>query len=122
MPADIRPDKTYVFHFCRQKDWENAIETGRYHGSELDQRDGFIHFSTAGQVRETAALHLEGIQDLGLLQIEADSLGDALKWEPSRGGILFPHLYGALHIDQVIAAFPLELDEAGQHIFPDLEQ
>jgi uncharacterized protein (DUF952 family) len=122
MPTDTTSKETYVFHFCRQKDWKNALRIGLYPGSELDQRDGFIHLSTAVQVRETAALHLTGMQDLVLLQIEAASLGDALKWEPSRGGALFPHLYRALSVDLVIAAYPLELDEAGQHVFPELDK
>ena len=122
MPTDTTPQETYVYHFCRHEDWEEAIAAGQYHGSELDRRDGFIHFSTAGQVKETAALHLKGVPDLVLLKVAADGVGDALKWEASRGGSLFPHLYATLSVDLVAAAYPLELDEAGQHIFPDLEK
>jgi uncharacterized protein (DUF952 family) len=75
--------------------WRAAEKAGVFHGSEDDRRDGFIHFSTADQVEETAAKHFAGQADLLLIAVDSAKLGDALKWEPSRGGALFPHLYGA---------------------------
>ena len=76
--------------------WREAERKGVFRGSEVDLRDGFIHFSTAGQVTETAAKHFAGQNDLVLVRVDAGRLGAALKWEPSRGGALFPHLYGDL--------------------------
>lgn len=111
----------FIYHFCRKSDWLLALETGRYRGSDLDKRDGFIHFSTAGQARETAALHLAGVGGLILLKVDATTLGDALRWEASRGGAKFPHLYGSLESELVIRAEDLPLDSDGNHIFPDLD-
>ena len=80
--------------------WREAERAGRFRGSEVDLRDGFIHFSTAEQVEETAHKHFAGQDDLLLVRVEAAKLGDALKWEPSRGGALFPHLYGDLELSR----------------------
>ena len=85
----------------------------------MDHRDGFIHFSTAAQAAETAAKHFAGQRDLVLLTVDAALLGDRLKWEPSRGGALFPHLYGELALTAVRAGVPLPLDESGRHVFPE---
>ena len=76
--------------------WEEAVASGVFAGSAVDRADGFIHFSTGAQLDETAARHFRGMNDLLLVAVEGDALGDALKWEPSRGGELFPHLYGTL--------------------------
>lgn len=100
--------------------WDDAQRTGVFHGSEVDSRDGYIHFSTTEQVRETAAKHFAGRRDLVLLHVDADALGGALKWEPSRGGALFPHLYAPLPLSRVRRADPLPLGGNGEHIFPDL--
>ena len=94
---------------------------GNFRGSTADLRDGFIHFSTAAQVKETAAKHFAGQDDLVLLRVDAEKLGDALKWEPSRGGALFPHLYGAARSTAVSKADPLPLGPDGDHRFPPLE-
>ena len=83
--------------------WSAAQDAGRFDGSPVDLEDGFIHFSTAAQAQETAARHFAGQADLVVLEIEADDLGEALRWEPSRGGALFPHLYAALDIAHVRA-------------------
>lgn len=102
--------------------WTRAQQSGAFHGSEHDVRDGFIHFSTAEQVAETAAKHYAGRANLVLLWVDAEQLGEALRWEPSRGGALFPHLYGALPVAAVtrVAALPLSAD--GRHELPsDLE-
>lgn len=100
--------------------WNEAKRAGIFHGSEVDLRDGYIHFSTAGQAAETAAKHFTGQRDLVLLHVEADRLGDKLVWEPSRGGALFPHLYAPLDISLVLRADPLPLGDDGRHVFPNL--
>ncbi len=100
--------------------WDEARQAGIFHGSEVDLRDGYIHFSTAEQAVETAAKHFAGQRDLVLLHVEMDKLGDKLVWEPSRGGALFPHLYAPLDLSHVIRADPLPLGDDGRHVFPGL--
>lgn len=92
--------------------WEAARDAGVYEGSEVDLADGFIHFSTAAQAQETALRHFKGQAGLVVLEVEAEDLGPALRWEPSRGGALFPHLYGALDPALVrgVAEAPLDPD------------
>jgi len=101
--------------------WHEAERDGVFHGSPVDIKDGFIHFSTAEQVVETAAKHFADQRDLLLLHVDADRLGAPLKWEPSRGGALFPHLYGALAVAAVIRVDPLPLAADGRHQFPPLD-
>ncbi|MBI3704501.1 MAG: DUF952 domain-containing protein [Rhizobiales bacterium] len=101
--------------------WREAERTGRFAGSPVDIKDGFIHFSTAAQVAETAAKHFAGQRDLLLVSVEAGVLGPALKWEPSRGGALFPHLYGELDANSVRQVVPLPLGPDGRHAFPPLD-
>ncbi|MGE3990379.1 DUF952 domain-containing protein [Pseudorhodoplanes sp.] len=100
--------------------WADAQRSGVFRGAAIDLTDGYIHFSTAEQAAETAAKHFGGQHDLVLLHVDADALGNALKWEPSRGGALFPHLYAALDLKHVRRADPLPLDGNGRHVFPDL--
>lgn len=100
--------------------WSMALETGLFEGSPLDVADGFIHFSTAAQVRDTAAKHFAGQTDLLLVAVPAAGLGDALKWEPSRGGDLFPHLYAPLAVAAVRWVKPLPIGDDGRHAFPKL--
>jgi len=109
----------FIYHMCRLDEWQTAQLTGHYPGSSQDKADGFIHFSTAEHIRESAAKHRAGQDDLVLLRVDADALGDALKWEASRGGALFPHLYGVLNVVDVVKTDPLKLDENGLHRFPD---
>ena len=85
-----------IYKICTSAEWREAEERGSFTGSAVDVADGFIHFSTAAQVEETARRHFAGETDLVLVAVDPAALGDALKWEPSRGGDLFPHLYGAL--------------------------
>jgi len=85
----------------------------------VDHQDGFIHFSTAEQAAETAARHFAGQGDLVLVAVDADLLGDALRWEASRGGALFPHLYGDLPMAAVLEVVSLSLDADGRHVFPE---
>ena len=86
----------------------------------MDRRDGFIHFSTGTQVAETAAKHFAGQSDLLLVSVDATRLDNRLKWEPSRGGALFPHLYGDLDVAAVTRVEPLPLGPDGRHVFPPL--
>lgn len=100
--------------------WREAERTGSFTGAPIDIADGFIHFSTVSQVRETAAKHFAGQTDLLLIAIDGAKLGEALKYEVSRGGALFPHLYADLALDAVLWVKPLPLG-AGGHEFPVLE-
>ena len=107
-----------IFKICRAAEWAEAVREGVFRGSAVDLRDGYIHFSTAAQVAETAARHFTGQPDLVLVAVDAAALSDSLKWEPSRGGALFPHLYGELPASAALWAKPLPLENAGLHAFP----
>jgi uncharacterized protein (DUF952 family) len=111
-------NRDLIFHICRKEEWAAAQAAGRYGGSSQDRADGFIHFSGAGQVRASAAKHRAGQDGLVLLTVEAAALGEALKWEPSRGGALFPHLYGELPVTAVRRIDDLPLGPDGVHRFP----
>jgi uncharacterized protein (DUF952 family) len=100
--------------------WRAAEALAEFDGAPVDLADGYMHFSTAEQVRETAAKHFAGQRDLLLLTVEAERLGEALKWEPSRGGDLFPHLYGKLQLADVLRVDKLPLREDGTHDFSGL--
>lgn len=92
---------TTIYKILSADDWREAERSGRYRGSPDDKRDGFIHFSTDEQTLGTYEKYFSGKPDLMLTAIDADALGAALKWEPSRGGALFPHLYGELPLSAV---------------------
>jgi uncharacterized protein (DUF952 family) len=111
---------TIIYKICEAALWREAERAGEFRGAPVDMRDGFIHFSVANQVRATAAKHFAGVDDLVLIAIDADALGDALKWEVSRGGELFPHLYGDLPLGTVRWVKPLPLGIDQQHVFPEL--
>jgi uncharacterized protein (DUF952 family) len=96
-----------IYKICRPGEWEPAERAGVFRGSSDDHRDGFIHLSTAAQVPGTVERYFSGGSGLVLIAVDADKLGAALKWEPSRGGTLFPHLYGDLSLDAVLWARPL---------------
>jgi uncharacterized protein (DUF952 family) len=100
--------------------WRSAEIHGEFDGAPVDLADGFIHFSSAAQVRETAAKHFAGARDLLLVSVDAERLRDALKWEVSRGGDLFPHLYGKLRFADVLRVDPLPLRGDGTHDFSGL--
>ncbi|WP_200834897.1 DUF952 domain-containing protein [Phyllobacterium salinisoli] len=102
--------------------WQSAEKAGLFTGAPVDIADGFIHFSTAAQVHETAARHFAGQDDLLLVAIDGETLRDALKYEISRGGALFPHLYGDLPLSAVRWVKPLPLGSDGAHQFPELER
>ena len=112
--------KMLIYHMCKREEWQAARESGLYGGSSQDRADGFIHFSTAEQIAESAARHRAGQDGLVLLSVDADKLGKALKWEASRGGALFPHLYGELSVAAAIRVDDLPLGADGKHVFPDL--
>ena len=111
----------YVYKIAARVDWDAALRTGRFEGAAIDLRDGYIHLSTAAQAQATARLHFAGQSGLVLLQIDAAKLASALKWEPSRGGDLFPHLYGPLRCALVQAIIEIELDADGTPQLGDLE-
>jgi len=107
-----------IYKIFRAPEWAALREAGETPGAPVDVADGFVHLSTAEQAPETAAKHFSGEDGLVLVAVEADRLGDALTWEPSRGGALFPHLYRTLRLADVSWAHPLPF-EAGGHRFPD---
>ncbi|WP_084032643.1 DUF952 domain-containing protein [Chelativorans sp. J32] len=110
-----------IYKICPAPLWRQAEERGFFAGAPVDMEDGFIHFSTATQVKETAAKHFKGQSDLLLIAVEEEQLGEALKYEVSRGGDLFPHLYGPLPVAAVSRVEPLPLGPDGQHIFPAID-
>jgi uncharacterized protein (DUF952 family) len=107
-----------VYKICSAAALQQARKRGRYDGSADDRRDGFIHLSARRQVAGTLAKFFAGQGDLVLLALNPDRLGAKLRWEPSRGGELFPHLYGPLDLDHVISVEPLRLQEDGSHRLP----
>jgi uncharacterized protein (DUF952 family) len=109
-----------IYKICPEALWREAERGGVFAGAPVDVRDGFIHLSTAAQVRETAAKHFGGERDLLLIAVDPDALGPDLRYERSRGGQLFPHLYGALPLSAVRWVKPLPLDAHGRHVFPEL--
>jgi uncharacterized protein (DUF952 family) len=110
-----------VFHMCRKDEWEEARSAGAYAGSSQDRQDGFIHFSTAEQLPGSARKHRAGQLNIVLLAVDPTPLGDSLKWESSRGGALFPHLYGSLPVSAVRWTKNLSLGADGVHILPPLD-
>ena len=107
-----------IYKICPRHEWQSAVEQGSFKGAAVDLADGFIHFSAAHQVQETAAKHFRGQTDLLLVAVSSDDLGDALKWERSRGGDLFPHLYGALKTELARWEEPLVCDDEGVPVIP----
>ncbi len=112
---------TTIYKIASKELWRRAERAGRFDGALIDHRDGFIHFSSADQVAETARLHFAEMKDLLLVAVDAEALGDRLRWEKSRGGALFPHLYGTLDLTAVRWVKPLPWHEADGHIVPDLD-
>lgn len=111
---------TLIFKIVPESLWREAEAKGVFSGAPIDLEDGYIHFSTATQVQETAAKHFAGQTDLLIAAIDTRRLGSELKYEVSRGGALFPHLYAPLDLSAVAWVKPLPLDTDGRHIFPDL--
>ena len=109
-----------IYKIVTAQAWAAAVETGRFDGAAIDLTDGFIHFSTREQVQETAAKHFAGQDGLLLVGVAPQDLGDALVYEPSRGGQMFPHLYGPLPTALALFALPLPLRPDGAHDFAGL--
>jgi uncharacterized protein (DUF952 family) len=104
---------TLIYKILSRAEWDAAKAVGRFDGSAVDHQDGFIHLSAADQAQETAARYFTGLPDLVLLGVEVESLGEALKWEPSRGGALFPHLFRPLLVSEVVSEVDVRLDADG---------
>lgn len=113
--SPVRPSA--IYKVCRRSEWEAASRAGAYPGSEHDLRDGFIHLSTAGQLPGTLAKHFPGQSDLLVVAVAPDRL-EPLRWEPARGGELFPHLYGPLPPSAVLWVLDLPLGPGGHHLLP----
>jgi uncharacterized protein (DUF952 family) len=112
---------TTIYKICEQALWRQAEAERRFFGAPADLRDGFIHFSTAAQLAGTAAKHFAGASDLILVAVDADALDTQLKWEISRGGDLFPHLYAALPLSAVRWARPLPDEVDGRRPIPEFD-
>jgi uncharacterized protein (DUF952 family) len=108
-----------IYKICSAAEWRDAERAGKFTGSAVDIRDGYIHLSTAAQVAETARKHFSGQSDLVLVTVDETKLDSLLKWEPSRGGDLFPHLYGALPVTAAIRVQPLGMRD-GEPALPSL--
>jgi uncharacterized protein (DUF952 family) len=116
---DFRPVRR-IYKICPVSAWREAERQGVYRGSADDARDGFIHFSTASQVAETARKHFFGQTGLLLIEVDADALGESLRWERSRNDDLFPHLYSELDLGAVIAVRDMHTRSDGYHEIPEL--
>lgn len=110
-----------IYKICPASAWREAERQGVFRGSSVDIRDGFIHFSTAAQVAETARKHFAGQTGLFLVAVDADVLGDTLRWERSRNDELFPHLYGELDLSAVTGVLNMLTRSDGSHDIPELE-
>ena len=105
----------YIYKICSTKNWKIAKQIGVFKGFGIDLIDGYIHFSSKDQVKETARLHFNGEKELLLLKIETKNL--EIKWEKSRNNQLFPHLYDELPLSEIVSVFELKLDENNNHLF-----
>mgnify|MGYP001258196367 CR=1 FL=1 len=108
----------FAFKILTRDQWDAFRKEGIFHGAPVDLADGFIHLSTRAQTAETVAKHFAGQDDLVLAMVDLAALGDSVKWEVSRGGALFPHVYGTLPMGAITTKARLRLDETGQHVFP----
>ena len=107
-----------IYKILSEAEWNQAKHQGQFDGSGVDLHDGYIHFSTATQVRETAAKHFSAHHGLVLLAVDTERLGSGIRWEPSRGGALFPHLYESMSLSAVAWVKPLPIGADGLHVFP----
>lgn len=110
-----------IYKILNRSLWSEAQAAGALTGAPVDLKDGYIHFSTATQVRETAAKHFQGQSDLLIVALDSETLGPQLKWEVSRGGALFPHLYARLPVSAAKWVRDLPLGPDGAHVFPELD-
>ncbi len=107
-----------IYKIFRADEWAELCDQGQTEGAPIDRQDGYVHLSTGAQVAETVARYFAGEEGLAILALETDGLGDDLKWEPSRGGDLFPHLYRKLRLEDILWQTDLPLGEDG-HEFPE---
>lgn len=114
------PEPNFIYKIITTDLWEQAGPDDAVPGMPIDIKDGYMHFSTAEQLRETLRLHFKGQKDLMLLAVKTEDVSSAIKWEPSRGGDLFPHLYGPLAVKQVRWSAPASVSETGEANLPDL--
>ncbi len=119
-PPPVLPADPVIYKICPAESWAEAVASGVYAGSPADRADGFIHLSAADQVAGTLHRHFAGQAGLVLVAVEARRLGSALRWEASRGGALFPHLYGPLPADAAVATAAVPLGPDGRHAVPAL--
>jgi len=112
-------DSSLIYKVCDAAEWRAAMATGAYGGAPVDLADGFIHFSTAQQLRETVRRYFAGTGDLTLVEVDSVALGSALKWEPSRGGDMFPHLYGELPLAAVTRTWDFPLIAGKERAYPE---
>ncbi|MEO0329418.1 MAG: DUF952 domain-containing protein [Pseudomonadota bacterium] len=112
-------DQRLIYKILTEDQWQTALTQNIFKGASVDLADGYIHFSTAKQTRETVAKHFHGQKNLVLLAVDATLLGDDLKWEPSRGGALFPHLYADLCLQCIVETWDLKDNADGSHEFPE---
>lgn len=107
-----------IYKIFLAAEWAAFEAAGETLGAPVDLADGYVHISTGAQVAETVFKYFNNVEGLRILALDPETLGDALKWEPSRGGALFPHLYRALRMEDVVWTKPLPLN-GGEHVFPD---
>jgi uncharacterized protein (DUF952 family) len=110
--------RTFVYKILNAEDWRVAEELG-HTSTALDEGDGYVHLSTRAQVAETLALHYHGQEAVRLLEYVVEEMGGLVRWEESRGGQLFPHLYGTLRPDTAIRTWTLHLDPEGTPVLPE---
>lgn len=108
----------FAFKVLTRDQWAQFKADGRFEGAPVDLADGYIHLSTREQARETVEKHFAGQDDLILAMVDLATLGDGLKWEPSRGGALFPHFYGVLEMSAITTSAKLKIGPDGNHAFP----
>lgn len=108
-----------IYKICERSAWDTALKNGAFTGSADDVRDGFIHFSTARQLRGTLDKHFAGRNDLVLIEVDTHALTAEVRWESSSGGTLYPHLYGPLPTAAAIRSFPLVIGTDGRHSLPE---
>jgi len=109
-----------IYKICPAALWQTALATGAFAGTEVDQADGYVHFSTATQVAETLARHYAGVSGLVLAAFDESTLHPPIRYEPARGGALFPHLHGMLDFRLALWTKPLPLGPNGRHLLPEL--
>lgn len=110
--------ESLIYKICSRSAWDAAVAAGSFTGAPVDLADGYIHFSTASQLAETASRHFRGQRELVVVAVDVAALGPALKWEPSRGGDLFPHLYAPLDVASARDVRDLTLDDQGNPVIP----